>query len=106
MATADVAASFQKAVVDVLVEHSMLALESGGEKRFALAGGVSANRELRRMAAEMCGELKITLFMPELKLCTDNGAMIGSAAYYRLMRGELAGLALNAEPALRLVISG
>jgi N6-L-threonylcarbamoyladenine synthase len=70
---------------------------------FALAGGVSANRELRRMAAEMCKELKIPLFMPELHLCTDNGAMIGSAAYYRLMNGEIAGLDLNAMPALRLV---
>ena len=55
------------------------------------------------MAAAMCGELKIPLFMPELHLCTDNGAMIGSAAYYRLRNGELAGLDLNAMPALRLV---
>ena len=55
------------------------------------------------MASEMCGELKIPLFMPELHLCTDNGAMIGSAAYYRLKKGELAGLDLNAMPALRLV---
>ena len=70
---------------------------------FALAGGVSANRELRRMAGAMCDELGVRLFMPEIHLCTDNGAMIGSAAYYRLMRGELAGLDLNAEPALRLV---
>ena len=74
-----------------------------GYNGFALAGGVSANRELRRMAAAMCGELKIPLFMPELHLCTDNGAMIGSAAYYRLRNGELAGLDLNAMPALRLV---
>ena len=74
-----------------------------GYRGFALAGGVSANRELRRMAAEMCGKLGIPLFMPELHLCTDNGAMIGSAAYYRLMNGELAGLDLNAMPALRLV---
>ena len=69
----------------------------------ALAGGVSANRELRRMAEEMCRRRGIRLFMPEIHLCTDNGAMIGSAAYYRLMRGEVAALSLNAEPALRLV---
>ena len=56
------------------------------------------------MAAEMCGKLKIPLFMPELPLCTDNGAMIGSAAYYRLMNGETAGLDLNAMPALRLIV--
>ena len=75
------------------------------EIRFAMAGGVSANRELRRMAAKMCETLGAKLYMPEIHLCTDNGAMIGSAAYYRLMRGELAELSLNAEPALRLVNS-
>ena len=72
---------------------------------FAMAGGVSANRELRRMAAEMCGRRKVKLYMPEIPLCTDNGAMIGSAAYYQLRRGETAGLDMNAEPALRLVMS-
>ncbi len=55
------------------------------------------------MAEEMCRRRGIRLFMPEIHLCTDNGAMIGSAAYYRLMRGEVAALSLNAEPALRLV---
>ena len=50
----------------------------------------------------MCAEEGVKLFMPEIRLCTDNGAMIGSAAYYRLMRGETAGLEMNAEPALRL----
>ena len=107
---ADLAASFRHAVCKELISKARQLLESGersaesGEiNGFALAGGVSANRELRRMAAEMCGELKIPLFMPEVHLCTDNGAMIGSAAYYRLMNGELAGLDLNAQPALRLV---
>ncbi len=69
----------------------------------ALAGGVSANRELRRMTGEMCDALGVKLYMPEIGLCTDNSAMIGSAAYYRLMRGEVATLDLNAMPALRLV---
>ena len=114
---ADLAASFRRAVCRELIakarllltnsefriQHSELTGEAAGYHGFALAGGVSANRELRRMAAEMCGELKIPLFMPELPLCTDNGAMIGSAAYYRLMNGETAGLDLNAMPALRLV---
>ena len=77
--------------------------ENAGAVAFALAGGVSANRELRRMAAEMCARLGVALYMPEVPLCTDNGAMIGSAAYYRLLRGEVAGLELNAMPALRLV---
>ena len=116
---ADLAASFRRAVCRELIAKAKLLLadsefagEAGkkpqagtgsGYNGFALAGGVSANRELRRMAAEMCAGLKIPLFMPELHLCTDNGAMIGSAAYYRLMNGETAGLDLNAMPALRLV---
>ena len=75
----------------------------GARMPFAMAGGVSANRELRRMAQEMCSRLGVKLYMPEIPLCTDNGAMIGSAAYYRLMRGEVAALNMNAEPALRLV---
>lgn len=68
-----------------------------------MAGGVSANRELRRTAQAMCSRRKVKLYMPEIPLCTDNGAMIGSAAYYRLMRGEIAELSMNAEPALRLI---
>lgn len=103
---ADLAASFRRAVCRELTGKARLLLQERGMEGyngFALAGGVSANRELRRMAAEMCGTLKIPLFMPELNLCTDNGAMIGSAAYFRLMNGETAGLDLNAMPALRLV---
>ena len=103
---ADLAASFRRAVCRELISKARRLLEEREDTRgirFALAGGVSANRELRRMAAEMCGELGIPLFMPELSLCTDNGAMIGSAAYYRLRNGETAGLDMNAMPALRLV---
>ena len=100
---ADLAASFRRAVCGELIGKAESAAVSGRISDFALAGGVSANRELRRMAAEMCKQLGVNLYMPEIPLCTDNGAMIGSAAYYRLMRGEIAGLDLNAEPALRLV---
>ncbi len=67
----------------------------------ALAGGVSANRELRRRMTTLCGDLNVPLYMPRLDLCTDNGAMIGSAAYYQLLRGNAADLSLNAVPALR-----
>ncbi len=106
---ADLAASFRRAVCRELTEKAELLLKKlktgrkGQEISFALAGGVSANRELRRTAAEMCERQQVKLYMPAIPLCTDNGAMIGSAAYYRLMRGETAELNLNAEPALRLV---
>jgi N6-L-threonylcarbamoyladenine synthase len=105
---ADLAASFRRAVCRELTGKAEKLLESleaegKGGMPFALAGGVSANRELRRMAAEMCGRRKVKLYMPEIPLCTDNGAMIGSAAYYRLLRGETADLSMNAEPALRLI---
>ena len=106
---ADLAASFRRAVCRELMEKAELVIRdqwtanSGRWTGFAMAGGVSANRELRRMARMMCDGLGIRLYMPEIGLCTDNGAMIGSAAYYQLMRGEIAGMNLNAEPALRLV---
>ena len=99
---ADLAASFRRAVCTELMEKAEMLIRDQ-KKSFAMAGGVSANRELRRMAEEMCRRQGVRLFMPEIRLCTDNGAMIGSAAYYRLMRGEVAGLNMNAEPALRLV---
>ena len=107
---ADLAASFRRAVCGELMEKAEKLLTAelrktagGARMPFAMAGGVSANRELRRMAQEMCSRLGVKLYMPEIPLCTDNGAMIGSAAYYRLMRGEVAALNMNAEPALRLV---
>ncbi len=103
---ADLAASFRRAVCRELIRKAEALLEDRGMEGysgFALAGGVSANRELRRMAREMCGRKGVPLYMPEIALCTDNGAMIGSAAYYRLLKGETAGLDLNAMPALRLV---
>ena len=103
---ADLAASFRRAVCRELIRKAEALLEDRGTEGysgFALAGGVSANRELRRMAREMCAGKGSPLYMPEIALCTDNGAMIGSAAYYRLLKGETAGLDLNAMPALRLV---
>ena len=75
----------------------------GKAPALAMAGGVSANRLLRRMMQEEADKAGIPLFMPKLNLCTDNAAMIASAAYFRLMKGETAPLTLNAMPALRLV---
>ena len=104
---ADLAASFREAVCAQLTEKAELLLRDRGAgggtgPAMAMAGGVSANRELRRQMTAMCGRLGVPLYMPRTDLCTDNGAMIGSAAYYRLRRGDIADLSLNAVPALRL----
>ena len=103
MRAEDLAASFQHAVVTALLDKTMLAALDHHAPCLALAGGVSANSGLRAAFEQACGKAGIRLFMPELKLCGDNAAMIGSAAYYRLLRGECADLTLNARPALRLV---
>ena len=100
---ADMAASFRYAVVSALVEKAILAATETNAPALAMAGGVSANSLLRRMMQDACDKAGIPLYMPRLSLCTDNAAMIASAAYYRLMKGETAEMTLNAMPALRLV---
>ncbi len=99
---ADVAASFQKAVVDVLVGHSMDALEKYGFKKFAIAGGVASNVHLRAAMVEACEKRKVEFYHPSPILCTDNAAMIGAAAYYELKKGVTHGWDLNAVPNLKL----
>ncbi len=99
---ADVAASFQKAVVDVLVEHSMQAVQECGIKKFAIAGGVASNSALRAALVSQCAKRDITFFYPSPILCTDNAAMIGAAGYYEFIKGVRSGLDLNAVPNLRL----
>ena len=98
---ADVAASFQKAVVDVLVEHSMMAVEESGIKKFAIAGGVASNTALREALADACLEKGIAFYHPSPILCTDNAAMIGAAAYYEYKKGVRHGYDLNAVPNLK-----
>ncbi len=98
----DLAASFQRAVVDSLCEKALLALKDSGLSTLCLAGGVSANALLRSRMQTLAQEHGFRLCMPELWLCTDNAAMIGSAGYYRLRQGTLAALSLNAKPDLKL----
>ena len=98
----DVAASFQKAVVDVLTEHAMLALDNSGDKKFAIAGGVASNRHLRDAMEKECAKRDIVFYRPAPVYCTDNAAMIGAAAYYEYLKGSFAGPDLNAVPNLRL----
>lgn len=101
---ADIAASFRKAVVEQLVGKALLAAREHNAKALAVAGGVAANSLLRQELTEGAQKLHIPCYMPPLKLCTDNAAMIGSAAFWQLMRGALAGLDLNAEPGLELPV--
>ena len=99
---ADVAASFQKSVTDVLVGHAQHAIEEYKMDKFAIAGGVASNGVIRRAIEEMCRQKGVKFYHPSPILCTDNAAMIGSAAYYDFMAGKRAGLDLNAVPNLKL----
>lgn len=100
--TADIAASFQKAVTDVLVDNAMQAVREYGMDRLAIAGGVASNSALRSAMKEACEQRKIRFYHPSPILCTDNAAMIGAAAYYDYIRGIRHGLDLNAVPNLKL----
>ncbi len=99
---ADVAASFQQAVIDVLVDNAVRAAKDYSIDKLALAGGVASNGTLREAFEKACQKNKIRLYAPAPILCTDNAAMIGSAAYYEFKRGNLAGWDLNAVPNLKL----
>ncbi len=99
---ADVAASFQKAVVDVLVEHSVRAAKELGMNKLAMAGGVASNSCLRATMQEACEAEGIELYYPSPIFCTDNAAMIGAAAYYEYINGVRHDLDLNAVPNLKL----
>ena len=98
----DVAASFQQAVVDVLVSHAMWAVDEFHLTKFALAGGVASNSALRAAMEKACAERGVSFYCPPPILCTDNAAMIGCAAYYEYIKGVTSGLDLNAKPGLRL----
>ena len=99
---ADVAASFQAAVVDVLVDKTLQAAKEYHIDKIALAGGVASNSALREEMAVACKKAGKSLFYPSPVFCTDNAAMIGVAAYYEYKKGVRHGLDLNAVPGLKI----
>jgi N6-L-threonylcarbamoyladenine synthase len=100
--TADVAASFQEAVVDVLVTKARRAVQEHGAKGLCLAGGVAANSQLRERVLDACMADGLQSFLPSRSMCTDNAAMVAAAAWYRLQSDGPSPLDTGAQPNLRL----
>ena len=92
----DLCASFSAAVSDTLVPRVVMAMEQTGYRKIAVAGGVAANSRIRHDILEAAGKLNAQVFMPPLRLCGDNGAMIGAQAYYEFLAGNVADMSLNA----------
>lgn len=99
---ADVAASFQYAVIDVLTSHAISAVKEMGMDKLAIAGGVASNSSLRESLQQACDKEGIRFYHPSLIFCTDNAAMIGVAGYYAFQNGVRHGLDLNAVPNLKI----
>jgi len=99
---ADLCASFQAAVVDVLVEKAIRGAQMTGVKQIAVSGGVSANSELRRRMQEAAAKRGLRVFIPKFEYCTDNGAMVAMVGYTKLQSGQTSSLELTAEPNLSL----
>jgi N6-L-threonylcarbamoyladenine synthase len=99
---ADLCVSFEKTVTEMLIENTRKAIKQTGIQTIALAGGVSANTYIRNKFLELGENKKIKIYMPDIKLCTDNAAMIASSGYYNYMSGNISDLTLNAVPNLKL----
>ena len=99
---ADLAASFEKDVAEILLDNTKKAVKATNINKIALAGGVSANSYIRKAFKELEEKENIEIYYPELKLCTDNAAMIASAGYYNFLKGNFSDLKLNAVPNLKL----
>ncbi|MBK5224820.1 MAG: tRNA (adenosine(37)-N6)-threonylcarbamoyltransferase complex transferase subunit TsaD [Acidimicrobiia bacterium] len=105
VATADVAASFQEAVVDVLVTKARRAAAEVGAKALCIGGGVAANSQLRERLLSACVDDGLQAFLPSRAMCTDNAAMVAAAGWYRLRADGPSPLDLGAEPNLRLPVA-
>ncbi len=98
---ADLCASFEKAVTQMLTDNVKKAVNQYNATKLVLAGGVSANSYIRKSFNDLASELQIKIYYPELKLCTDNAAMIASSGYYNYLEGNFADLKMNAIPNLK-----
>lgn len=98
----NIAASYQEAIVEVLVKNTKQALIKTNHKNLSLAGGVAANSRLREAMKKMCDSIDVELYLPEIMLCCDNAAMIGAAGYYTLKAKEFSNLDMNAQSYIQL----
>ena len=99
---ADLCASFQQAVTDMLITNSIKAINQTNSKKFVIAGGVSRNSYIRKAFTDLGKEMNLEIYYPEPILCTDNGAMIAAQGYFNYIKGERADLNLNAVPNLKI----
>ena len=99
---ADLCASFQYYTTESLLNNTLKAAKDYNISKIALCGGVSANSYIRQKFSEVCKKDNLDLYYPDIDLCTDNAAMIGTAGYYNYIAGKIADLSLNAVPNLKI----